>query len=93
MEDGPTPSTMEGYIIAIYGQLKGQNKDIKTLCDAIHDHEERIATLEKANICQESFADGREDWWQTYKEPILIIFSLVTGSIITVILYLVGVQS
>ena len=92
MEDGPTPSTMEGYIIAIYGQLKGQNKDIKTLCDAIHDHEERIATLEKANICQESFASGKEDWWQTYKEPILIIFSLITGAIITVLLNFAGVR-
>ena len=91
--DGPIPISDHDYLIKIYERVGKQNEDIKTLCDGLHDHEKRIIALEQADACQESFADGREDWWQTYKEPILIIFSLVTGSIITVILYFMGVQS
>ena len=91
--DGPIPISDHDYLIKIYERVGKQNEDIKTLCDGLHDHGKRIFALEQADACQESFTDGREDWWQTYKEPILIIFSLVTGSIITVILYFMGVRS
>ena len=91
--EGPIPLSDHDYLIKIYERVGKQNEDIRTLCDGLHDHEKRITSLEKVTACQESFEDGREDWWLTYKEPILIIFSLVIGSIITVILYLMGVRS
>lgn len=93
MGEGPMPITDHDYLIQIYARVGKQNEDIRTLCDGLHDHEKRITNLEQANACQESFEDGREDWWLTYKEPILIIFSLITGAIITVVMYLAGVQS
>ncbi|MFA5376589.1 MAG: hypothetical protein WC455_12655 [Dehalococcoidia bacterium] len=92
MDDGPAPLTDHDYLIKIYERQGYQSKDIKTLCDAIHDHENRITALEKADACLNSYEQGKTSWWESYKEPILIIFSLITGSIITVLLSLLGVH-
>lgn len=93
MDQGPDLISDHDYLIKIYERQGVQGKDIRTLCDGLHDHEKRITNLEQANACQESYEDGKEDWWLTYKEPILILFSLITGAIITVVMYLMGVQS
>jgi len=89
---GPEPQTDHEYLIKIYEKVGKQNEDIKTLCNAIHDHERRICALEQADACMESYEQGKTSWWESYKEPILIIFSLITGSIITVLLSLLGVH-
>jgi len=92
MADDLTERTDHDILIKIYERQGYQSKDIKTLCDRIHDHEGRIIVLEKTNACNESYEDGKQRWWQAYKEPILIIFSLVIGSILTIILSLMGVH-
>jgi len=92
MDDAPGLLTDHDYLIKIYERQGYQSKDIKTLCDRIHDHEGRITALEKADACDESYEDGKKSWWQAYKEPILIIFSLIIGSILTILLSLMGVH-
>jgi hypothetical protein len=93
MDDGPAPKTDHDYIIKIYERQGYQGKDIKTLCDAIHDHENRITTLERANACEESFHNGKTSIWITYKEFVIAIVTVALSVSGTILLFRMGINS
>ena len=84
---GPEPLSDHDYIIKIYERQGHQSRDIKTVCEAIHDHEKRITALEKADACHESYENGKTSIWVTYKDFVQIGVSVGLTAIAAIILF------
>lgn len=84
---GPEPLSDHDYLIKIYERQGHQGRDIKTVCEAIHDHEKRITALERADACQESYENGKTSIWVNYKDFVQIGVSVGLTAIATIILF------
>jgi len=87
---GPKPETDKEYLIEIYNRQGKQNKDIRTLCDGLHDHEKRIRKLEISEACEDSYYAGKTSVWINYKEFILVLVTVVLTGFGSIILFKLG---
>jgi hypothetical protein len=89
---GPKPETEKEYLIEIYNRQGKQTEDIKTLCDGVHDHENRIRKLEISEACEDSFNNGKTSIWVNYKEFFQIFFACSLSVVGTILLIKMGLK-
>jgi hypothetical protein len=86
---GPQPSSDREYLIQIFDRVNSLSDEYKTACttifDRLNNHENRLVELEKFDLGQANFARGRVAWWASYKEFILILFSMALGIVLTLV--------
>lgn len=78
---GPTPNSDREYLIEIFNKVGALSENYANKCESIdsmlEDHEERITELEKYDSSLAKFNEGRTSLWLQYKEPILILASVL----------------
>lgn len=98
MTPGPQPTTPEGYLIQLYERFtlfmekyeEDRTEDrekAKQICQRLDKHDEAIDKLNALAREQNGYEKGKQNWWQTYKEFIVVI---VTAILTFIAAYLAG---